>query len=243
MTQASRLLAEQPHPSIAAIATAAGVSKTTFYRVFPSRADLLQALKVEPKPESRQRVLEAAVTLLRTHSLADLSMDELAERARISRANLYRLYPGKPALFRAILLAYSPFAPVMALLTRMGDRPAQELIPELVATAYGTAAGRAGIVRTLLFEATSMSPEIQQVFRDTALRVFAMIGQILARDMSAGRLRRMHPMLAIESLVGPVMILVLGGPLLGAAIPDAPSGQAAAMELAAHWLRAMAPET
>src|ERR1700687_6477461 len=111
MNEAARLLSRDRQSSIDEIATAAGVSRTTFYRAFPSRADLLHALEVQPEPDTRQRVLDASIQMLRKQSLKDLSMDELASEAGISRANLYRLFPGKSALFRAILLAYSPFEP------------------------------------------------------------------------------------------------------------------------------------
>ena len=114
MNEAARLLSRDRQSSIDDIATAAGVSRTTFYRAFPSRAELLQALEVQPEPDTRQRVLDASIRLLRTKTLRDLSVDELASEAGVSRANLYRLFPGKAALFRAILLTYSPFEPVMA---------------------------------------------------------------------------------------------------------------------------------
>src|SRR5207249_4010203 len=151
-------------PSVAEIAKAAGVSRTTFYRAFPSRAGLLQALDMEPEPGARERVLEVALRLLRTRTLDDLSMDELAVEAGISRANLYRLFPGKAALFRAMLMA-------------------------------------------------------------------------------AGRLRRMHPMLAVQSLVGGVMLHVLVGPLLSQAMVGGPTGEDAVAQFANLWLRGMRPET
>src|SRR2546429_6016546 len=211
MHEAARLLSRDRQSSIDDIATAAGVSRTTFYRAFPSRAELLHALEVQPAPDTRQRVLDASIRMLRSQTLKDLSMDELAAEAGVSRANLYRLFPGKSALFRAILVAYSPFEPVMAGFARARDRPPEEVIPEIVLTAYRTVAGRSGIVRTLLLEVTSMTPELTHAFAETGLRAFAALAQDLAGQMAAGRLRRMHPMLAVQSLVGGLMFHMLAG--------------------------------
>jgi len=242
MREATRLLRSGEQPSVNAIAEAAGVSRTTLYRVFPSRAALLEALEVEPEPDTPHRVLEAALRLLASRSLADLSMDELASEAAVSRASLYRLFPGKSALFRAILLAYSPFEPVMALLARAGDRSPDEVIPEVVLAAYRTVARRRGIVRTLLLEITSMAPETQQAFAATGARAFATLGGYLAAQMTAGRLRRIHPMLAVQSLVGGVVLHLLAEPVFSQAGMDSPSGEEAALQLAQVWLRGMHPE-
>ncbi len=242
MNEAARLLSRDRQSSVDAIARAAGVSRTTFYRAFPSRADLLQALEVQPEPDTRQRVLDASIRMLRTQTLKDLSMDELATEAGVSRANLYRLFPGKSALFRAILLAYSPFEPVMAVFARAGNRPPEEVIAEIVLTAYRTIAGRSGIVRTLLLEITSMSPEFTQAFAETGLRAFGTFAQYLASQMAAGRLRRMHPMLAVQSLVGGVMFHVLAAPVMSQARVDVPAGEDVALQFANIWLHGMRPE-
>src|ERR1700694_6331988 len=111
MSEASRLLARNRQASVEDIAIAAGVSRTTFYRAFPSRAQLLHAIEVQPEPDTRQRVLDASIRMLRTQTLKELPMDALASEAGVSRANLYRIFPGKAALFKALLLTYSPLQP------------------------------------------------------------------------------------------------------------------------------------
>src|SRR5438128_8545888 len=159
MSEAARLLARDRQASVEDIAIAAGLSRTTFYRAFPSRAQLLRTIEVQPEPETRERVLQASIRMLGRQTLKELSMDSLASEAGVSRANLYRLFPGKSALFKAILLTYSPFAPVMAVFARAGDHPPDEVIPEIVLTAYRTVAGQYGVVRTCLLEVTSMTPD------------------------------------------------------------------------------------
>jgi AcrR family transcriptional regulator len=242
MKEAGRLAWSGRQPSVGAIARAAGVSRTTFYRSFHSRVGLLAELKLEPPRDSRSRILEAALELLQTQSLAELSMDELAAAADISRANLYRLFPGKPALFRALLLAYSPFQPVMAVLQRLGERSPDEVIPQLVLAAYRTVAGKPGIARTILFEVTAMSPDSQQPFAETGLFALARVSAYLSSQMEKGRLRKVPPILALQSLIGGVVMHVLSTPVISTAISDAPAGEPAVMELAQIWLRGMRAE-
>jgi AcrR family transcriptional regulator len=242
MNEAARLLASDPQSSVDAIASAAGVSRTTFYRAFPSRAQLLRTLEVQPEPDTRQRVLDASIRMLRTQTLTELAMDALASEAGVSRANLYRLFPGKAALFKAILVAYSPFEPVMAIFARAGNDPPEEVIPEIVRTAYRTVSGHTGIVRTLLLEVTSMTPEFAQAFADTGMRAFGTFAQYLAAQMAAGRLRPMHPMLAVQSLVGGVVFHMLAAPVMSQATLDVPAGEDIVLEFAQLWLRGMRPE-
>lgn len=242
MNEAARLLSRDRQTPIDAIASAAGVSRTTFYRAFPSRARLLYALEVQPEPDTRQRVLDASLRMLRTQSLKDLSMDELASEAGVSRANLYRLFPGRAAMFRAILLAYSPFEPVMAVFARAGNRPPDDVIPEVVLTAYRTVARHTGLVRSLLLEITSVNPEFFGAFAETGLLAFATFAQYLASQMEAGRLRRMHPMIAVQSLVGGVMFHSLAAPVMSQATIDVPVGEDVVLQFAQLWLRGMRPE-
>ena len=85
----------EPSPSMATLASVTGLSLRQLYRRFGSRDGLLRALDLESLPTARERILAAAFEQLGRAGLADLSMDELAVQANVSRATLYRLFPGK----------------------------------------------------------------------------------------------------------------------------------------------------
>jgi len=87
-----------------------------------------------------------------------------------------------------------------------------------------------------------MTPELTQAFAETGLRAFGTFAQYLAGQMAAGRLRRMHPMLAVQSLVGGLMFHMLAGPVLSQVTVDVPAGEEVALEFANIWLRGMRPE-
>src|SRR5215471_18452077 len=128
---ARTVLIRNPGASLNEVATATAVSRATLYRMFGSRDGLLRMLDIEPDPGSRERVLAAALDLVSRDGLAKLSMDEVAATAGVSRASLYRLGPGKPALCREQLHAFSPAEVVFATVHRLRDRPPDEVTPEI----------------------------------------------------------------------------------------------------------------
>jgi len=229
-------------PVVAHVISRAGVSRATFYRTFGSRLQLLRELKLEPEPDVRGRILEAAGELLARDGLARLSMDELAAKAGVSRASLYRVYPGKSALFAAMVQTFSPIDVVVETVQRLQSGPPAEVMPELAATVWRAISDHLGVVRPLLLEVAALGPDVREtVLEEAAPRTLAALGGYMLAQMEAGRLRRTHPLIAIQSFVGPIIVHVLLRPVM-ADLGFELDSEAAVREFALNWVRGMTPD-
>jgi AcrR family transcriptional regulator len=223
------------------LATAAGVSLRTLYRLFGNRQQLLQELEWEAPPSSRARVLETALELVGQHGLAELSMDDLASRAEVSRATLYRLFPGKSALFRALIQAYSPWEAIAELVEAKPDAPPAELMPEIGRAIASALSGRTGLLLRMASEMARGGPDTAEGIQHSLARGLPDLISYLGRQMSAGRLRTMHPILALQLLAGPIVTHLITSPL-AKLIGFNQSEEEVIDQIVAAWLRTMAPD-
>jgi AcrR family transcriptional regulator len=228
------------------LAAAAGVSRATLYRLFGSQQHLLHELGLQPPPTVRSRVLDTALKLVGRHGLAELSMDELAATAGVSRATLYRLVPGKEALFAELVRRFSPFEPIAAVLEAAGDRPPAEVILAIAQAMAAAMDGHIGLLLQLLLEISRSDPD-HHAGADAvqAMRTLPLVAGYLDQQMATGHLRRMDPVLAMQALAGPIVMHLLmpastrsqSGAGHGAALPL----EGVVEELVGLWLRAMIP--
>lgn len=241
LAAARPVLERDARASLGQIVTAAGISRATFHRVMGSRADLVAALDMEPDPDARARIMAAAVEAIGHQGLTDLSMDELAAAAAVSRASLYRLFPGKAALFRELVRVYSPLEVVVSTIARMGGRPAAEVMPELARAVAAEVGGRVGIVRALLTEVAGMRPDAMEGVEFALTRgIGAVLGYVVG-EMGAGRLVTMHPVLALQGFVGPIMFHLLTRDLAESKMGFDVPLEESVTELADAWVRSMTP--
>jgi AcrR family transcriptional regulator len=240
------VLATEEKATVAQFAEAAGVSRTAFYRAFQSRGALLEALAVQPEPGASERILEAALSMVGAHGLSALSMDDLATKAGVSRATLYRLFPGKSILFTSLIRAYSPLEPVSRIAIEMKDEPPEVVMPEIARTAfriiYGSGETRLGMLRAVFFEVSSVAPDAEDSAREAMQTIMGSVGSYVMTQMSSGRLRPMSPLLALQSFVGPIFFHVLTRPLVERVLGIEIDGELAVTELAESWLRSMRQE-
>jgi AcrR family transcriptional regulator len=223
------------------LATAAGVSPRTLYRLFGSRQELLRQLEQEPPPTSRARILETALELVGQHGLAELSMDDLAGQAGVSRATLYRLFPGKSALFRALIEAYSPWEAVAEPIEATPDATPAELMPKIGRALAGALNGRTGLLLRMVFEMGKGDPDTAEGIQHSLSRGLPDLLSYIGRRMAAGQLRRMDLVLALQLLAGPIVAHLMTRPLAALMGFNRPQEEVVD-QIVEAWLRTMAPD-
>jgi AcrR family transcriptional regulator len=239
---ARRACADGRHPTMEEFAAAAGVAVRTLYRMFGSRHALLREAGCAAEPSARERVLDAALQLVGRRGLADLSMEGLAAAAGVSRATLYRLFPGKAALFGDLIREFSPWEPVADVIDAMPDSSPEDVMPAVAGAIADAMEDRVALLLRIVFELSQGEPDTADGVRRSMARGLPHLASYLNSQMQAGRLRRMHPVVAFQLLAGPIAVHLLTRPLaenfIGFDIP-----QSQVLEQIVHaWLRAMAPD-
>jgi AcrR family transcriptional regulator len=131
---------------------------------------------------NHERILAAAGDAFAEHGL-EVSMEEIARRAGVGPATLYRRFPSKQELLRAILDArLLELEPAIAA-AAAGDDPWQGLLAGMRALLKAQARNVA-LVQTL-----AAAGELTALKRELGTRVLEPLGQLFARAQQAGVVR------------------------------------------------------
>jgi AcrR family transcriptional regulator len=239
LTRIKTAFGDAAAPSMDDMAAVAGVSRAALYGLFGSRAALLEALGAEVPPSVADRILATAGTVVAERGFNGLSLDEVAQRSGVSRATVYRLYPGKAALFKEVAQAYLPIDEALQMMDTMADSPPNVVMATLARNLAQAGEVPIGVMRSVLFEVTSAS-EGNEFLDQVYLDVQVIIGY-LERQMAAGRFRTVDPVLAMQAFFAPLMFHALSRPVLDQYGMLSLTLDEAVEALTEGWLRAMAP--
>jgi AcrR family transcriptional regulator len=168
-------------------------------------------------------------------------MDDLARASEVSRGTLYRIFPGKAALLEGLIEAYSPFEAVRAILREHRDEPPEVVFPMLGRAIVGVAGEHLGLMRAVFHEVTGGSAPAVAGMRGLFQATLGVLAAYVERQMAAGRLRRTHPILALQALVGPIFFHLMTRPAIDEVVGLPIDAGAAVDELVAMTLVGLSP--
>ena len=166
-----------------------------------------------PRDERADRaILTAALALMGEHGVGALRMDDVAARAGVGKATIYRRYRSKDELVTSAVAAFVSEIAVPDTGSTRADLIG--LMRSAVDAYSGTP--EAGAMPSLI-DAISRDPELAAAFRDGFLaRRRAALRAVLERGVERGDLRPdLDFELALDVLGGPLFyrLLVTGGPI------------------------------
>ena len=240
LDRARAVLTGDPGLTMDALAARVGVSRASLYAMFGTRDGLLEQAGMPAPPTVRERLLQAAAEVLAERGLVGLSVDEAAQRAGASRAVAFRHFPGKGVLFQELIRTYVPMRDTLDLLHAMPSATPEVVMPELARSLLGTAPLGVGVLRAVLFELRGNEAEFPDALGES-LVAYGVLAGYLEDQMAAGRLAPMHPYLAVQLFVGPILLHLLNQEMAAEQVGFTVGTEEAAATFAGAWLRAMKP--
>lgn len=232
---------------LAAIAAAAGVSRSTLLRrLGGSRAALDEAVRqagVDPggRPPVRERAIAAAAQLVAERGLGAVTLDAVADRAGCSLPSLHTVFDGRDGLLAAVYELHGPLPDLEALAANPPER-LEDTVRAIYRVAIAAFDREPRVLPAILADLFSRpdGPAVRAM-RAYFPRFFASLAKLLLPQVAAGRLRPLPLPVLIQLLLGPMVTHILLrpilDPLLGSQLP--PVDEAAEL-FAEAYLRAVA---
>ncbi len=162
--------------------------------------------KVAVTSSTRDAVFNAAARLFSAKGFDGVSVDDLAEAAGVNKAMIYYHFADKLALYRAVVA--DMLVSVAERVTAIAAAPVgpEEKINRFIEGFVRNADERPWFPPLMLRELSEGAPHFDLETLGHIRRVFMAFGAILEEGHAAGVFRKIHPILAYTSIVGPLIM-------------------------------------
>lgn len=166
----------------------------------------MPARKDSAAPPTRDAVFHAAARLFSARGFDGVSMDDIADAAGVNKAMIYYHFEDKLALYRTVVADM-----LIAMAERVSaivDAPidAAEKIDRFIEAFVRNADERPWFPPMMLREMSEGAPHLDLETLGHVRRVVAGFIAILQEGQAAGVFRKIHPILAYTSIVGPLVM-------------------------------------
>jgi TetR/AcrR family transcriptional regulator len=155
---------------------------------------------------TRDAIFDAAATLFSSSGFDGVSTDDIARTAEVNKAMIYYHFADKLALYRAIVGdGLKTMSEIVGRIAVSSSSPPEKLDAFIEAFVRMTET-RPWMPAMMLREIAEGAPRLDP---DTMAHMRGVIGnfvEILKQGQASGVFREIHPILAYESIVGPIII-------------------------------------
>lgn len=198
---------------LVAIAREAGMSRSTLLRRLNGSRQLLdgavRATGIEPggRRPVRERAVEAAAALISDRGLASVTLEAVAVQADCSVHSLYAVFGGRDELLRTVFDRYGPILELDELVCDP-DTELSETVHRIYRLLATTFSREPRVAPAMVAEglARPTGPTAQAVVQYFVPRMLAGVGQWLAGEIAAGRIRDLPLPLLIQQMISPIAI-------------------------------------
>lgn len=170
----------------------------------------MKMTKQRRAPTERPReILEAALALFVEKGFAATRLDDVAQRAGLSKAAIYLYFHDKMTLFQGVIrqTVISNFGTVEGLLAAHRG-PVAEMLPRLLEFMASRIEDTplASIAKLVIAESRAF-PEIGRFYLTEVIgRGLPLFESLIKRGIAQGEFRKVDPGLTVRSLVGPMLL-------------------------------------
>jgi AcrR family transcriptional regulator len=173
----------------------------------------VKAKKQRRAPAERpHEILEAALALFVEKGFAGTRLDDVAARAGLSKAGIYLYFEDKMALFQGVIRqAIGSNLMTFEALAKTHQGPVAALIPGFLDFMASRVEDTpmASIAKVVIAESRAF-PEIGRFYlKEVIGRGVPLFEGLIARGVATGEFRPVDPMLAVRSLVGPMVLSII----------------------------------
>lgn len=157
-------------------------------------------------------ILEAALEVFVTRGYAAARLDEVARRAGVTKGTIYLYYPGKEALFKAVVRgSLVPNIERAETMARATQGSAAETLRALGHTLWQVVGETrlSGIPKLVIAEAANFPALARFYWTEVASRALGLITSIIERGIERGEFRPADPRFATMAYMGPFMFALI----------------------------------
>jgi AcrR family transcriptional regulator len=172
-------------------------------------SDAMPAKRSELATWRREQIIDSAMSVFGGKGVDAASMKDVAMAAGVTQGLLYHYFAGKEALVVAVIAERGFLPELRRLLSAAADRPASEVLPEVVAGFDKLLTARTPLLGMFLSGAHG-NPKIRAGLEAVIAEGQRLLGEYLTARVAAGELHEHEPsavaqMLLCSSLVTAVM--------------------------------------